>query len=414
MASIRDVALPASGSTSWYSHYSAMDATVRAMAEDGFRLDEYTGTDQQKLDAAIADQQAATDRNMPVIVLPSRPMTFTTPLALYSGMKIVGEHNYSGQKNPEISGGSRSGPEVTFGGSISSGTSSWLRSPGADVNDILFANFQCQGSQGSSTHQFLDYAGGGSMYPASFHSLSFNFMRAVFGRSDRKALMTQVTLSGDWTINNCWDTAITVGGSDFNIAPTMMNIGVSQSAAQTGDLNRYFIKLDTAEATLSGKIYISAMNGWRGVLISGNSSVDWYGGILEGYKPTRINGLLGGPAPGSVLKITGGSVNLFGTKIGQGMDNPDVTEDGLVVINGNTSGEASTEVSMHGVQFYGLNMATENAIDHNGGRLFVSGITRRTAETGTWAGRPKVSTAATAGTGAFTFSNPDQSMAVVA
>lgn len=412
MASIRDVVLPASLSTNWYGHYSAMDATLRAMAAEGFRLDEFAGTDDEKLTAAIAAQQGATDRNMPVIVLPSRPMTFTTPRALYSGLKIIGAPEYSGQKNPDISGGSRSGPECTMSGSISSGTSSWWRSPGGDVNNILFANFQVQGSQGSSTHQFLDYAGGGSMYPASFHSLSFNFMRGVFGRSDRKALMTQVTMTGDWTINNCWDTAITVGGSDFNISPAMMNIGVSQSAAQTGDLNRYFLKLDTAEVTLGGKIYISAMNGWRGVLISGNSSVDWYGGIIEGFKGTRTNGLLAGPGPGSLVKITGGSVNLFGTKIGQGMDNPDASEGGLIDISGNTSGQASTEVGLHGVQLYGQNLGTANAIRHTGGRLYAT-VTRRTAETGVWSGRPKIATTATPGAGAYAFTNPDQSLTVV-
>lgn len=408
MPSIRNASLPAAG-TGWTAWGQGIDATVRAMAAEGFRLDEYTGTDDEKLTAAIADQQGATDRNMPAIVLPSRPMSFTTPRQLYSGIKLVGASEYSGQKNPDISSGSRSGPECSLGGSISSGTSSWWRSPGSDVNDVLMANFQVQGSQGSSLHQFLDYAGGGSMYPASFHSLSFNFMRGVFGRTDRKALMTQVTMTGDWTINNCWDTPIFVGGSDFNIAPSMMNIGVSQSAAQTGDVNRYFLKLDTAEVTLGGKIYISAMNGWRGVLISGNSSVDWYGGVVEGYKPTRINGLLAGPGPGSLFKITGGSVNLFGTKIGQGMDNPDASEDALMIISGNTAGEASTEVGLHGVQFYGQNLGTVNAIKHTGGRLYAA-VTRRTAETGVWSGRPVIATSATAGEGPYTFSCPDQSL----
>lgn len=404
-----DTPLPSTGA-SWSTWGDDIDTVVKAMAATGFWLDEFDGTDDQRLDAAIAAQQAATDRNMPAIVLPSRPMTFTTPRQLYSGCKIVGPAEYSGQKNPDISGGSRSGPEVTLGGSISSGTSSWWRSPGSDVNNVLMANFQVQGSQGSSTHQFLDYAGGGSMYPASFHSLSFNFMRGVFGRTDRKALMTQVTLTGDWTINNCWDTCITVGGSDFNISPSMMNIGVSQSAAQTGDLNRYFIKLDTAEVTVGGKVYISGMNGWRVLLISGNSSVDWYGGVLEGFKPTRTNGLLAGPAPGTLVRITGGAVAFHGTKIGQGMDNPDASEGGLMQIEGNTSGQASTEVSLHGVQFYGQNLGTVPAIKHNGGRLYAAGILRRTAETGVWTGRPKISTTASAGTGAYTYSNPDQSL----
>lgn len=413
MSSIRDTTLPAQGSTAWYAHYASMDATVRAMANEGFRLDEFDGTDDEKLTAAIATQKAATDRNLPAIVLPCRPLSFTTPRFLYDGVKVLAPALYEGQKDPDIAGGQYSGPEVVLGGSINSGTSSWWNSPGTDVHNAWFANFQVQGSSGSSVHQFIDFNSGGSMYPAAFHSLSFNFMRGVFGRSDRKFLSTQMTITGDWLINNCWDTPITWGGSDNCMMPSMMNIGVTQTAAQTGGLNTYFMKLDSIELTIAGKIYISTMNGWRGVLGSGNSSVDWHGGIIEGWKGTRVNGLLGGPGPGTQVKITGGAWNFYGMKIGQGMDNPDVSEGGLVQISGNTSGEASTEVSLFGVQFYGQNMGTAKAVQHAGGRLYAAGIQRRTNETGVWSGRPKVGTTATAGAGAYTYSNPDQSMTVV-
>lgn len=423
-AGIRDTATPADYADA-LAYSKAMDKTVRALANDGFWLDEYTGTDDDKLTAAISDQQGATSRNMPAIVLPCRPMTFTLPRSLYSGIKIVGSPNYSGQKNPDLAGGSHSGPEINLGGSISSGTSSWWNSPGADAQNVLMANFQVQGSQGGSVHQFLDFNSGGSMYPASFHSLSFNMMRGVFGRTDRKCLSTQITMTGDWTINNCWDTAINVGGSDMNIAPTMMNIGTSSSASQTGDINRYFIKIDTTEMTVAGKVYISTMNGWRGVLISGNSSVDWHGGVIEGFKGVRQtvggvpNSLLAGPGPGTQVKITGGVVNFYGTKIGQGMDNPDASEDGLMEISGAAGGpatppvEATTEVGLHGVQFYGQNMGTAKAIKHRGGRLYAAGITRRTSEIGVWSGRPKVNTTATTNAGAYSFSNPDQSLTAV-
>lgn len=407
MPGIRDTSLPAANAD-WSAWGAAVDKDVRALIAQGFYLDEYDGTDAQKMTAAIADAIAATDRNRPAIVLPCRPITDTLPRTLFNGVKVIGPPGYEGQKNPDISSGQYGGPEVTLGGSISSGTSSWWNSPGSDVHDAWFANFMVQGSQGSSTHQFIDFASGGSMYPAAMHSLSFNFMRGVLGRTDRKFLSTQMAITGNWTINNCWDTAFTWGGSDNILAPAMMNVGVSQSAAQTGNLTRYFMKFDTIELTVAGKIYISTMNGWRGVYGSGNSSVDWYGGVVEGFKGTRVNGLLAGPGPGSQFKIDGGAWTFTGTKIGQGMDNPDASEDGLMQINGST-----TEVTLLGVQFYGQNLGTENAIDHNGGRLAAFGITRRTSETGVWSGRPKVATTATAGTGTYTYSCPDQSLLAV-
>lgn len=377
-AGVVGLAEPGPG-TDWTAYGKKLHNSLQAWGKSsGIHLDECDdSTDDAKLGTAIAKQQLDTANNMPPIVLPNRPMTFTTPRPVYSGLKIIGMHSY--QKNPDIAGGNRSGPEVTLGGSISSGTSSWWNSPGADTNDVAFSNFQVQGATGSSTHQFIDYATG-SMYPASFHSLAFNFMRGVFGRSDRKCLMTQATFTGDWTINNCHDTPLNMGGSDINVAPAMMNIGVSQDPSQTGNLTRYFWRIDTTEMTVSGKIYISTMNGWRGVLISGTSNVDWRGGVVEGYKPTRVNGLLAGPGPGTQFKITGGNVTIFGAKIGQGMDNPDATEGGLVDMSGGN-------VRFIGPNFYGANLGSINAIRQTGGRLWVVAAGHRTG-----AGIPRINT----------------------
>lgn len=401
MASLRDTALPAQGNTAWYAHYQAVDEDARRGANDSFHLDEFTGTDDQKLTSAISAQQAATARNMPPIVLPSRPISFTTPRTLYSGCKIVPPW-VTGQKNGELAGGNYVGAEITLGGSVTSGTASWWNGTG-DIYDVFMSGFTVQGNQGSSVHQFLDQPSG-TLYACEFNSLAFNFMRGVFGRSDRKCLMTQVALTGSWTINNAWDTQIHAGGSDcIWWMDSFANIGVSQSASQTGTLSTYFMKLDSLELMM-GKVYISAMNGWRGILISGGGSmVDMHGSIIEGYKPTRVNGLLAGPGPGSLVKITDGAVSMYGCKIGQGMDNPDVTEDGLVWISGG-------EVSMFGVNFYGRNMTTENAVQHTGGRLYMAGITKRQNEGAYWTNRPNVLTTATAGTGAYTFTCPDQSI----
>lgn len=403
--SLRDTTLPASGNTSWYAHYQELDEAARRGTLDSFHLDEYTGTDDQKLTAMIADQQAATARNMPPMILPSRPMTFTTPRQWYSGLKLIGPHK-SGQKNPELSSGTYVGPEISFGGTISNGASSWWNNAASvsQLFDIHMADFSMQGSQGAATHQFAD-CNVGTLYACNFDAISGNFMRSMYGdhSANRKFLVTQVSWTGNNTWNNAWKCQAFLGGSDVLVNPDMLNIGVSSSAAQTGTLSTYFLVFDTLEATVQGKVYVSTMNGWRGLLISGNSNIDMTGGVYEGYKPTRVNGLLSGPGPGSQIKITGGAVLMSGTKIGQGMDNPDATEHGLLDISGG-------EVTLVGVNFYGRNLGTENAIVHTGGRLAAFGVVKRQDESAFWTGRPKVSTTATAGAGTFTYSCPDQSL----
>lgn len=407
------VALPAQGNTAWYAHYQDLDKAVRARVDDGqgIYLDDFTGTDDARLTLALAAQEATT--NMPPIVLPARPLTFNTPRQLKPGYKIVGNGGLpSGQKNPELSGGNYVGTEITLGSSIGSGTSAWWHNNnGSTLYNVYMSGFAVQGDGGTSRHQFLDNTSG-NLYACAFRDLSFNMMKAVFGdySAGRKCLVTQVSWSGDWTINNCWNTPFFLGGSDCNISPDMMNIGVSQSSAQTGGLTTYFMVFDSCEVDLSGKIYISTMNGWRGVLISGNSNVNWSGGVVEGFKPTRTNGLLAGPGPGSQIKITGGSVNLFGTKVGQFMDDPDPSEHGAIDIS---STSAASEVNMFGVECYGRNCGTANYVTHTNGRLYMAGVLRRPGETAYWTGRPTVATTATAGTGTFTFSCPDQSVTVV-
>lgn len=373
----------------WTAYATALHTSLQAWGRaSGIHMDECDdATDDARLTTSIAYQQAATDRNMPPIVYPCRPMSVTTPRQLYSGHKGIGL--VDGQKNPDIAGGSRSGPEFNLGGSIGVGTSSFWRSPSVDVNDVTMANFQVQGSQGSGAHQFLDYAGGGSLYPGSFHSLSFNFLNGVFGSATRKALMTQVTFTGDWTINNCWNTPLNPGGSDVNIAPSMMNIGVSQSGSQGGGLTTYFLRLDTTEATVSGKIYISTMNGWRGVLLSGAGSTDWRGGVIEGYKRDVVNATTG-PGPGSQIKITGGSHVFTGVKVGQGMNAPDGSEGGLIDMSGGVA-------RFFGPTFYGANSGSVNAIRQSGGRLWVYGAGSRIGD-----GVPRLASNATIYNGKLT------------
>lgn len=340
-------------------------------------LDDMAGAnDDAKLTAAISAQQSIP--GMPPIVLAARNHSFNQTRQLYSGLKLIGQS--TGPKNLEQSPNFVTS-RVTLGSSVSSGASSWWVTPGGNLFDIYMGDFAVQGNGGSSVHQFIDVTTG-SLYACQFHSLAFNFMRSVFGRNDRKCLMTQVVFSGHWTANNLWDTQFNLGGADCQLwIGGYINIGPSSSPAQTGTYadNDYQIILDNLTKTDVGYIFTSSLNGWRGLKVSGNSGhgLRFFGGTYEGYKSSNDNLA----APGTVIRLEGGSGAFFGPSIGQAMQNPDAAEGGPVHMTGG-------EWSFYSPNFYRSPMAdTQPCIYHTGGRLLVMGATRHEGES--WTTRPR-------------------------
>ena len=404
-----DVALnsPGNGQVLAYETASAKWRNITASSSAGLSyiyLDQMNGSsDDDKLTAAIALQQSTT--GMPPIVLGARNHAFNQTRQLYSGLKLIGQS--TGPKNLEQD------PDfvtsrITLGGSVSSGSSSWWVTPGGNVFDVYMADFAVQGSMGASVHQFIDVTTG-SLYACQFHSLSFNFMRGVFGRKDRKCLMTQVVFSGHWTANNLWDTQFNIGGSDCQLwMGGYINMGPSSAAVQLGTYadNDYQVIFDSLGKTNIGYLYISALNGWRGLKIIGNSGpcLQIYGGVFEGYKASGTTP--GGAtlaAPGTVIRIEGGNGTFHSPAIGQGMADPNAAEGGLVHM---TAGEW-TFVSP--TFFRGAMAETEPMIYHSGGRLLVMGASRQMNES--WTGRPRYSTTATGpNAGTYSFYCPDMSM----
>jgi hypothetical protein len=373
-------------------------------SSDGIYLDSFTGTDDARLTSAIAAQQATA--GMPPIILGARNHSFNQVRTLYSGLKLIGA-NYSGPKNLELSSANFVTSRVTLGAAVSSGTSSWWNSPGSDCYDIFMADFAVSGSAGASTHQFLDFPNTSTMYSCEFRSLSFNFMRSILGRKDRVCGITQVVLSGHWTANNLWDTQFNIGGSDNSLwMGGYINMGPSSSVAQTGTYvdGDYEMLFSSVSNTNVGYIYMTALNGWRGIKITGSSGngLFFHGGVYEGYKGNTTS-LTAGPAPGSVIRIEGGSGAFYGPNVGQAMNDPDVAEGGYIHMTGG-------EWMISGATFYrGLLADTVPVIYQTGGRLLVQGATRRQNET--WTTRPKYSTTATGPNSTQTsFYCPDQSL----
>lgn len=380
-----------------------VNRTISSGTSTGFGyifLDDMAGaTDDDKLTAAIAAQQAT--NGMPPIILGARSHTFNQTRTLYSGLKLIGQS--TGPKNLEQNPNFVTS-RIVLGANVSSGASSWWVTPGGNIFDVYMADFAVNGNEGASVHQFMD-VNTGSLYACEFHSLAFDFMRSVFGRKDRTCLFTQVVLSGHWTANNLWDTQFHLGGSDNSLwMGGMINMGPSSSGAQTGTYadNDYEFMFNNMSKTNVGYIYMTALNGWRGIRVQGTSSfLTFYGGVYEGYNAAT-------PAPGTVIRLEGGAGSFYGPNVGQAMGNPDAAEGGVIQVTGG-------EWNFYGPIFYRGNMAdTTPFIYQTGGRVHVTGATRRQSET--WSTRPVLSTSAgggnAAGTGAYTTYCPDLSMNV--
>ena len=363
-------------------------------------LDDQAGAnDDAKLTAAITAQQS-TD-GMPPIVLGARSHTFNQTRTLYSGLKLIGQA--TGPKNLEQNPNFVTS-RIVLGGSVSSGASRWRVTPGGHLFDIYMGDFAVNGNEGASAHQFIDVTSG-SLYACQFHSLAFDFMRSVFGRKDRKCLMTQVVFSGHWTANNLWDTQFHMGGSDNQLwMGGYINMGPSASGVQTGTYadGDYEIILDGMSKTDIGYVYMTALNGWRGLKIGSGAShgMSFFGGVYEGYNSGATR------APGTVIRIEGGQGTFFGPRVGQAMMTPDAAEGGYIHMTGG-------EWNFIGPQFYrGSTADTVPAIYQTGGRLMVTGATKLNGES--WTTRPilQSTVANAAGTGNNTTYVPDLSMNV--
>ena len=148
-----------------------------------------------------------------------------------------------------------------------------------------------------------------------------------------------------------------------------------------------------------GYLFVNVLNGWRGIKVTGSSSdLGFYGGTYEGQNGTTER------APGTVLRLEGGSGSFHGTHMGQAMSAPDAAEGGYVHITGG-------EWNFYSPHFYrGSTADTVPCIYQSGGRLLVMGATYRLSET--WAARPRLETSAPASPNAGTYSTycPDLSM----
>ena len=139
-----------------------------------------------------------------------------------------------------------------------------------------------------STEVWMGYdsggAAGGVLWTANIRDVGFSLFKSVLGTPSDKLLLTACTFNGFWNINNSYDVAITIGGSDNNLWTDGCLLDSDTAFTSSGNVP-YHLHCDYLEKTNIGPMYITAEANPAAVRIDGNDST---GGLI--FTGTRMEG----------------------------------------------------------------------------------------------------------------------------
>lgn len=257
-----------------------------AAAGDEILLDSYSGTDDQKLTAALAAAKASA---------PRRPIRLAA-------------------RNHTLNCGS--------------GASSWLVGT-ATTYDVMVAGICFKSSNGVSQFYHHPYSAGTS-YATRLDTLTFLGFRHVLGTPDDPFSATLNTWAGDWTLVGVQDTQFSLRGSDNWLVPSSMNYG--WAGANGG---RYLMRFSNVSKTSVKNLYLTARGGSRAILVEGPAAqqggLDFSDCVIEGQNAND-------PAMGALIVVKGGGVSFTNTRLNFGMARPgdftDQQDTALVMVQG--------------------------------------------------------------------------------
>jgi hypothetical protein len=261
-------------------------------------LDTFAGsTDDAKLTAALT--YAAAQTHIPAIRLAARSHSFsTTGRTPFTGMKLQGSEANNGPKNLELGAANAPTQAIITGGVDGS---SWFNGASGTWYDVGIRNIAFQA--GNTTTQFWSQPGG-TLYACEFNSLTFYGFNHVFGSLANKALVTQVSFTGQWQVIGGTGVQFHLGGSDCSLwFYGYCNMGNGGSA----NADVFQVIFDTLGKTNVGYLYITCTGGWAGMLLEGGGTgLNFHGGTYEGLNA-------GSPATAPPVVITGGNYAFFGS-----------------------------------------------------------------------------------------------------
>lgn len=256
-------------------------------------------TDDANLTAALA--YVATQTNPPVIVLGNKNYSFSTARTLTQhGIKLMGVPGYANAEKSDVNMGTRANISVSGGVWLTGRTD-------ADTYDLSIQNIAFRGT---SSTQFMASGGSYTFYCTLMRDLSFSNFKSVIGSQATKALFTAAQFDGYWEVNNSYNGAIHIGGSDNVLWSDGMLLDSGTAFNTAGSAaGQSHLWLDYCEKSDIGPLYVTAEGNWGAVRVSGpayNAGGSNLGGpnVITG---ARIEGRnAGAPCNGALVRVDGG------------------------------------------------------------------------------------------------------------
>ena len=257
------------------------------------RLDDFAGADDDAKLAAALSQIGGETFKRPVALWDNRVYTFTDPVDLFNGFALIGPPRHGNQ--PVTT------PRYPHEVMIDCGTQPFLRVPASgSVFNVHVSNLSFEAV--GSTEVWMGYdsggAAGGVLWTANIRDVGFSLFKSVLGTPSDKLLLTACTFNGFWNINNSYDVAITIGGSDNNLWTDGCLLDSDTAFTFTGNVP-YHLHCDYLEKTNIGPMYITAEANPATVRIDGNDST---GGLI--FTGTRMEGRNAGLPPMAPLSTS--------------------------------------------------------------------------------------------------------------
>jgi len=340
---------------------SASAAT--ASAEDDILLDSFTGTDDQKLTAAL-DVARTSNPRRPIRLSP-RSHTFSQTRTTFSGLRILGPN--VGWQNPEIANTAGALPQCTVTLNCGSGASSWLVGTGTTYN-VMVAGITFKSSNGVTQFYHHPYSAGTS-YATTLDTLSFYGFKHVLGLPSDPFSMTLVTTKGSWTCVAVQDTQFSLRGSD-NFLWVAGDLNYGWQGANQG---RYLMRCSNLSKTAVKHLYLTARGGSRAVLVEATTQggLDFTDCVIEGQNAND-------QAMGALI-VTKGQASFTNIKLNFAMARPsdftDQTDTGYVMVLGGTA--LITNVWVNKANLPGSSAQVSESVpvvDVRGGTAYVSTV----------------------------------------